>query len=233
MPSFGRALLVFAVVCLGVMPARGEAASISIPLGTLDPGSFSFGGTFSQDNDVALIAFEVADPSLVTIQMTSQLATPAGFDPTLTLFGPGSDFLGAFDVIAEDSLLGSLQVTLAEGTSYLLAITQYNNLYLGGGLFEYSDETLWPGGLFTEILFAVDDQGQPVDLGCDRFVAFNFDSGSAECRTGTFAGTLSVESLRDVPEPGTLSLLAIGGAALAARRRCRTRDPRRTRPEAR
>jgi hypothetical protein len=50
-----------------------------------------------------------------------------------------------------------------------------------------------------------------------------------DCRTPNFAGSLTIEPEnvpQPVPEPGSLTLLALGGAALLARRdRWRRRKP--------
>jgi hypothetical protein len=218
MRSVGRGLLVFLVVCFGLLPVRAEAATIAIPLGNLDPGSFAFSGTFNQDNDVALIAFEVDQPLLFSVEITSHLSgTPPGFEPYLTLFVPGSDFQpdpggGSFDFF-RDSDTG-LPDTLDPG-EYLLALTQFDNRYSPGVGFDYALDP-------TFTLTLADIFGVDAPAGCEGFLAIDFFGQTAECRTGTFAGALSVQS-QDAPEPGTLSLLAIGGAALAARRRRRTR----------
>lgn len=215
MRFLGRGLLVCLVVCLGLFPTRAEAATITIPLDTLSAGSFDFSETFDQDNDVALISFSLSAAATVSIEMTSQTATPAGFDPILTLFRPGTDFMGSFDRLS-DSESGMLDALLSAG-DYLLAITQYNNFYVDGeNRFDF-DAAL--NGAFTKMLF------DPLDtVPCGEFVAFDFTADAPECRTAAFAGSLTVEP-ELVPEPGAIVLLALGGTAMGLRRRHRKRRP--------
>jgi hypothetical protein len=206
----GRGLFATVVAFLVCGPARAEAAPISISAGLLSPGTFNFGGTFGTDNDVALIYFSLAGTSDLTAQMTSHVATPAGFDPILTLFGAGTDFLGGFDYLT-DTDTGLLLATLAAG-NYLLAVTQFNNYYTPGNGFDYDAAV---NGQFTSALFG------PA-AGCSAFVAYD-----GSCRSPQFAGTLSLPT-QAVPEPGTLALVVCGGAALVGwHRRQRARAPKR------
>ena len=214
----GRLWHVVLVVCPLLMPARGEAAIISTPLGSVGAGSFNLSGTFTTDNDIALFSFTLSDAADITAQIDSHLEDPAGFDPVITLFGPGDgtdDFQGVFDFLS-DSSDGLLGAALGPG-DYLVAITQYNNFFVPDeNRFDF-DAAM--DGLFTKMLF---DQGDT--LPCTQFVAFDFETSTPECRTGEFDGTLTVEPSNAVPEPGMLSLVTLGGAALIAQRRRRRRD---------
>jgi PEP-CTERM motif len=208
--------VVIVVVCLSLLPARSEAAAITHPIdfGTVSAGITPFDGIFELDNDVALIRFTLDASADVSAEVTSHLASPAGFDPILTLFGPGSSFLGAFDFLT-DSSTGSLSAGLLGPGNYLLALTQYVNFFSPfEGQFDFDQDA---DGLFTQSLF--DPSGA---LGCTAFVAFNFATEQAECRTPAFAGSLTVEPAA-VPEPGTLALLAVSAATLLARRPRRRR----------
>jgi hypothetical protein len=143
----------------------------------------------------------------VSAEMTSHLATPAGFDPILTLFGPGSEFRGEFDFFTENAF-GFLDPVPLSAGNYVLALTQYNNIYAFNGGFEQDEAE---NGRFTYALFGT------AETNCDAFVAFD-----GQCRTANFAGTVSIQP-ENVPEPGSLALLMVGGAALLARRRSRKR----------
>lgn len=212
MGLFGRVAVVLVVACLGLFPARSEAATITIPLGSPGFGTTTFNGTFTADNDVALISFGLSTTSLVTADITSHLQTPAGFDPILTLFSPGTDFMGGFDFLLEDTA-GLISALLGPG-NYLLAITQYSNFYVPfQNRFDFDAAV---NGAFTKALFDSNDT-----LACDDFIAFDFNTLTPVCRTGAFAGSLTVQS---IPEPATLSLLAVGAAAIAVRRQRRKRS---------
>jgi hypothetical protein len=222
MPLVGRGLrVVLLLACLGLIPARAEAGLITLNPGAPDSsGTFTFSGIFSADNDVAVIYLNLLGDAVLSAGLTSHLETPAGFDPILTLFGEvagGSGFLGTYEWLAEGGFGFLDPLTLTAG-NYVLAVTQYSNLYNFAGGFEYDAA---PNGLFTRDLFGdLDFDGNP-DVPCAAFVAF--DGG---CRTPAFAGTVTIEPEnvpQPVPEPGSLTLLALGGAALLARRTRRTR----------
>jgi hypothetical protein len=196
----GHALLVILVACLCLTPARAEAATIE--LGTASGTTFDFSGVFGADNDVALIFISLLGTAEVSAEMTSQLETPAGFDPILTLFGPGTEFRGAFDFLSENAFGLLDPMTLAAG-NYVLALTQYNNFYAFTGGFEYD-------GANSGDLTAILSGGVTT---CAEFVDLD-----GNCRTANFAGSLSIQP-ENVPEPGSLALLMVGGAALLVRRR--------------
>lgn len=208
---FGHGLLVILVACLGLMPARAEA--LPIDLGTLSSGDFDINGAFAFDNDVALFSFFLASDAVLSLEFTSLLELPPteellGFDATVTFFGPGSQFVDGFlGNLQFDASLGvpsPLSLTLAPG-DYVLAVSQYDNLYFPEAGFQYAGIE---NQNYTATLY------DPVP-GCDMFL------GPSGCRTGRFDATLTIEAenVQPVPEPGTLALVMAGGAALLARRR--------------
>jgi PEP-CTERM motif len=237
MRPVGRGLLIVALLaCLVSLPTRADADII-----TITPNADgSFGGTFSADNDVALIYLSLLGPAFVTFNITSHLELiEPGFDPILTFFTAGgtqftppdsgdsydplfASFDGSFASNHEDLALFFPDVfsggTMAAG-NYLLAVTQYENSFnlssvegeVGG--FQYdADSRFTCGPLETR------------DPECTGFLAFDGTSRSQE-----FAGSLTIEPEdvpQPVPEPGSLTLLALGSAALLARRaRVRRRTP--------
>ena len=211
MRFLGRCSLVFVVVCLVLVPARSEASMITLDQGTLSSGSFGFSGTFTADNDIALIYFALPTTASFSVQITSNLTgTPPGFDPYLSLLtSGGTDFLG-FGYLADQE--SGLPNTLASG-SYLLALTQYDNRFTPGSGFDYDADPLFTLTLAT--IFGVAVPG-----GCQGFLAIDFIGSATECRTGSFAGSLVVQTAT-APEPGSLSLLALGATAWIARQRRR------------
>lgn len=231
MPLYGRSLpVVVLFACLVLLPARADADIITV----VPNADGSFGVTFGADNDVALIYLSLLGPAFVTFNITSHLdPTEPGFDPILTFFTAGGsqftppdssdsyDFLfdsftGSFDSSQEDLALFFPSGTLAAG-NYLLAVTQYDNYFNlspdgGFGTFTYAADSLFTCGPIPER-----------DPACTGFLAWDGTSRSPE-----FAGLLTIEAEnvpQPVPEPGSLTLLALGSAALLARR------GRRSRPE--
>ena len=226
--ALGRVLLATLAVCVVLLPARSEGATIS--LGPLDPGSTSLNGTLGLDNEVAFFSFSLAATSLITAEMTSYFcqdpsgcaSTDLGFLPILTLFegaeATASSYLATASFL-DPTIFSSdfeLLTPLGPGT-YLLAVTMYEN-YFDPTTGEFLYEGV-PG--FTTILFGT----------CEGFVQpITADPADLECRTGAFAGSLTVQSV-GVPEPGTLSLLALGaGGILLRRRRSRRSQPGTVRP---
>jgi hypothetical protein len=215
----GRGLLIVVVLaCLVSLPARADALVITLnPDAPLSSGAFDFNRTFTADNDVALIYLSLLSSAVLTIEMTSHLATPAGFDPFLTLFAPGTDFQGSYDHFFDtiDGRIDTREVEFIPGGmlaagNYLVAITHDFNFYRPGSGFVYDGAD---SGVLTSELSGG-------ETSCSDFVSL-----FGECRTRQFAGTISVqaENVQPVPEPGSLTLLALGSAALLVGRGRRSR----------
>jgi len=121
--------------------------------------TFSFAGTFAQDDNVQLFNFETESESDVTLrtysfaggtQADGNVVSPGGFDPILSLF----DSTGALIANNDDDMDGGsvdpvtgvaydsfLTTALAPG-NYTVALTQYDNFASGTDL---SDGFLYDG----------------------------------------------------------------------------------------
>jgi hypothetical protein len=231
----GRCLLVVALLaCLVLIPARADADIITVTPNV----DGSFGGTFGADNDVALIYLSLLGPAFVSFSITSHLdLTESGFDPILTFFtaggtqftplGSGDSYdplfesvTGSFDSNQEDLGLFFPNVFsggLMAAGDYLVAISHdLNNFDLATGGF------LYDGAAEGQLTNDLRSFGIGANCGASDFV-----SGFGQpCRTRNFAGSLTIESEdvpQPVPEPGSLTLLALGSAAVLARRGWRSR----------
>jgi hypothetical protein len=210
-------------------PGADHCAVVDI----VDPASATFAGEFTFDNDVALFQF-VLDPGEYNFSAATNSYDP-GFDPFLALysrtatdpdgglvtFGDGpfvatndnaidvAEQLEPFDL---DAAL-AFQLSVTTRTEYILALIQAGN--------EAKEDILafsWDDPFFRCI------SGTP-DCTAGEFT--DFYTGLP--LTGAFSLLVAVAPVGStpVPEPGTLSLLALGaaGAALARRRRARL-EPR-------
>ena len=201
-------------------------------MGVAQAASFSFTGTFTQDDDVQLFSFVIGIPTTVTLLTYSYaggtnaagIVIPAGgFDPILSLF----DSLGTFiDEDNDDDDFVSPDVidpttgrayrfvppdTLAAGT-YTVSLTQFDNFATGptlaDGFFRQGE------GNFTGIDFGP---------GSGSF----FDDTESQ-RTNSWAlDILNVQQAQlvpgqVVPEPGSLLLFGSGLVGLAFWKRKKT-----------
>ena len=174
--------------------------------------SFSFIGTFQQDDNVQLFGFTVAAPSAVTVETWSygggvdalgQTIPRGGFAPVLSLFSSSGTLIdftvagscppGNLDVVTGLCGDASLTGTLGSG-SYLLAVTEYFNIPNGLNL---ADGFLESGaGNFTgPLLCGV--QGGFLDSGCDR-------------RNDNFeVDVIGAATAAAVPEPASIWMLGL------------------------
>ncbi len=212
--------VVCVVVCLTLgIAARSEASFITAPdfVVTQAPDGFSFDGHFNQDNDVALIEFSIDFQSTFQVLVTS-FNELNGFNPNLFLLNTdgtqaeGLDAEGTpIEVNNQDAGNSPLIATIAKG-SYVLAITQQFNL----------PNITSPGFSMDDSPFYTCDFLE-ASTGCTGFIDPFVDTFPTP-RSNRVAGSVAITSLEQpapVPEPGTLTLLAGGLGALAARRRRR------------
>ncbi len=82
-------------------------------------GSIGRDGVDVRDNDVDLYNFQLVSPGTVSIEVTSNLDTPADFDSHLRLFDAAGNEIANNDNLAVDNLFSGLDVTLNPGTYYV------------------------------------------------------------------------------------------------------------------
>jgi hypothetical protein len=219
---FGRITPVLAVVCLLATASPGRAEIITINAVVIG-GEGTFSGSFSNDNDIALIEFEVLVASMFSAN-TISFADFGGFDPLLTLFDSAGTLLAEND----DAELGvqfdsALLTMLLQPGLYTLALTQTLN-YASAGGFTFDNFEI-DGVVFDNSRYTVDLLGG--DPGCvGGFANVSLDAEGntvgSPCLSSSFEGifTLTPEQTASVPEPGTLILVALGlGVAGLKRRR--------------
>jgi len=191
--------------------------------------SFSFAGTFTQDDQLELFQFTAPSTS-VTLQTwgyaggtnaASSVIPAGGFDPVLSLFNATGGLTASSPLIATnddgtgvavDPLTGNafdsllVLTTLIAGDTYVLVLSQSDNLAFGP---TYGDGFSQTGnGNFTA-----------GEFGCGGTAPF-CDSSAAQ-RNGNWAvdivgvGAASDTTNGNAPEPGSLLLFAAGLSGLA------------------
>jgi hypothetical protein len=195
-----RAASALVGLCLLTAPSSVECATITFDFSSSSDTVLEFSGTFAQDNDVALVLFDLPTGGLFTARTTSH--APGGLDPILSLFDAAGALLFENDD-ADFNVFDSLITLLLTPGSYALALTQAPNFFNPvSGEFEQAGTPF-----FTADFFGSSE--------CSAFVDFN-----AMCRTGQFAGTITLPvAVSPVPEPGTLTLFAAAALGAAASRR--------------
>lgn len=188
------------------------------------PMDFDFSGTFTNDNDVVLLDFTVSVDSTVTIFSSSWLSGDSGlgFDPILAIWDASGDIVNEQDdgnntgstlsngVLYNHGTWDSyFSVFLAAG-DYTASITQFDNFREGDNLsagFRYDgnadftfDEGYGPAPLFNGVWSSTDER-----TGDWEFHILNVDAASGPSPS--------------VPEPATVTLVAIGLAGLGYNRK--------------
>jgi len=223
----GLVVCLAAAVVVGVPTAARASSLTTLILDFTGAASdtLDFSGSFSSDNDVAVILFSLAAPTTIGARTTS--AATGGFDPILSLFrfsdaadlstgllianNDDADFANG---VIDSALQSSPDVDVSpfnvlDAGLYGLVLTQSLNLstgFLFGQGFAFDDDPIFTCGLYA---------ADPAE--CGGFVA---SDGSA--RTNAFGGTVGITPLEQpapVPEPATWVLMAIGGGGIASRRR--------------
>ncbi len=210
------------------------AACLSV--GQASATSFSFQGTFAQDDQLQLFQFTAPSASVILrtwgyaggTNALGAIIPAGGFDPVLSLFDATGGLLPTSPLVATnndgagvatdlatglaaDSLLSL--TTLNAGHTYVLVLSQFDNLPNGPNYGNgFSNAGL---GNFT-----------PGEFGCG---GTSFCDASASQRTGDWAVDITgVREATDitgggVPEPGTVLLFATGLAGIALARRRKNR----------
>jgi hypothetical protein len=182
-------------------------------------GPLTFSGTFSLDEDVVLIPFNVLADNTVTMQTTSFGDGSAGFEPVLTLFDGSGNLLfqdatggtapsacgaRAIDPITGFCLDAYIQAFLNAG-GYTLALSEWDNIPNGPTLADGFPQT--GNGNFT---------GTEFGCGSGGFFLFNCDQ-----RNANWAAQISGSG---VPEPASWSLGVLGVLAILVRVEIRRRN---------
>jgi hypothetical protein len=216
---FGRIVLQSAIVVAFLLPIPSFASS-----------TFTFSGSFTQDDNLLLYQFTISAPTTVTLESFSyggngSTVNPGGFAPVLSLFGPvtsGDPNLINFDdggtapggcgarlidpttnLCLDADLTEALTIT---GT-YLVALTENDNT---------------PNG--PDFLAGFNEAGNGNFTGTNEgFPGESFLDPLGNQRTPNYDFTITgADSATELPEPSTMSLL-IAGAGLLAGLRARRR----------
>jgi hypothetical protein len=227
------------ILATGTTDARGCSAIVTAPgadvstcgLFTIDPFAGTLSGSFSDNNDVALLQFALTSSFLFSVESTS--FTAGGFDPFFGLFY-GADSAAEGQVVrypnaGETYHALSVDVPSLDGTTYHDALPDpdlQDSLLLGPG--NYVLALLQSGNNFQTATFDV--AGEPQLL---PYLPFGFElnggfggiqgCGGVPDPCGFSLSISAVPESASVPEPGTLTLLGLGLAAAAIRHRRKNR----------
>ncbi len=201
----GVAALAFAFVIL--TPRASSAASISyeVALG----GRVTIEGESANLNDVHLFHFSL-DVGSYSFFAATNSTDIGGFDPNLALYRGSTLYIDEGDLPAvedDDETLGldamlTLDLEVLEAGDYTLALAHTGN------------EAIEP------LAFTWDDIE---DVARDLYMGATCETNPIFCGSGAFSLTVEITPVggTPVPEPGTLSLMALGSLATAIVRRRR------------
>ena len=206
---------------------RHWVAALGLCGGLAHGASFSFTGAFSTDDQFQLFNFSLSSTSTVTLRTwsyaggTNQAGTmipQGGFDPWLSLYDSLGNLLQSVDngtclQVGTDSVTGAcfdsfISQSLGAGT-YKLYLTQSDNGPAGTMLSDGFTQTGQPA--FTA----------PFGCGNGTFCDANGDNRAPKWALDIDNVTSASLPSSGVPEPGTITLLASGMAAIALLRRRR------------
>jgi PEP-CTERM motif len=197
-------LTFFSVLCLTSITAKADTIVLSSQ------------GTFNADNDRPQFTFSLLTASTLTFSTSSYnggfnaqgaFIAPGGFDPILTLFDAGGNFIREFvNPLGPGDIL---EMFTLDAGDYILVITQFDNFAPGNladGFIHDSDPA------FTS-RFVISGTGASAP-----FVDVNGNQ-----RNGNYAFDVTAQGgpPQAIPEPATLLLLTTGmiGAGIMARKR--------------
>jgi hypothetical protein len=203
---------------------------LCVSAGVAGAATFSFTGTFVQDDQLTIFLFTAPSPT-VTLRTWSyaggtdasgQLIAPGGFDPILSVFDATGGLTAGSLLLADNNDGAGVPTDLGNGFDSLLSIP---GLSVGGtyAVVLSQNDNAANGPVFGSG-FVRDGQGNftPGAFGC---LGTSFCDSSANQRNGNWevdilgVGSATIQGAAATPEPTSLLLSAAGIAGLVLRRR--------------
>ena len=204
--------VVLALAMIALVPRAGYAAAITVPTG-INPDPLT--GDFQAVNEVAFFQFTLVEGSYNFSALTDSLAS-GGFDPYLALYLGTELYSNSVEdgfAVSDDRTPGEdfeafLSFVLDRPGDYTLALAYSLNEAKPNLGFTWDDFPDVMGTLYPDVT---------CEIGTPSFGPL--------CGGTTYSLQLEINPVDSspVPEPGTLSLLALGSLATAFVRRRRTR----------